>query len=138
MTALREISAYEVERNKPMPIHVHGLIQANVIVSLSKYRKKYGVVSEVTLATNPKATPDICILSSKKAIRSASESKLQEAPLITIEIQSPSQSIEVLQRKAVHQFFTMAYSPRGSLFLFSKVSESCFPTAVSNLIRTIH
>lgn len=127
MTVVREISQYEIERNKPMPTHVHGLIQANLIGLLIIYRKLFGIVSEVTLDTNPKTTPDVCVLQRRKAVRSESESKLQEAPLITIEIQSPSQSIEVLQRKVIEQYFPMGVQSAWVVIPALKGIQVLFP-----------
>jgi Uma2 family endonuclease len=127
MTAIRAISLYEVERNKPMPTHVHGVIQANLVGLLMTYRKLYGIVSEITLATNPKTTPDVCVLKQKKALRSESESKMQEAPLITIEIQSPTQSIEVLQRKAIEQYFPMGVQAAWIIIPALKGVQVLFP-----------
>lgn len=107
MTAATGISTYEIERNKPLPDPLHGLVQANIIYALGSYRKDYQIMSEVTLDTNPKTTPDVIIAQKKKLIFDEVAAKMKEAPLIAVEIQSPSQSIAALQRKTRKQYFPM-------------------------------
>ena len=101
------LSDYELERGKPLPNILHGAIQANLIFELkSHYRQSYRVVSEVTLATVPDgATPDVLVyplfpldyLTVPPARRS-------DAPLLCIEIQSPSQSLEEMIEKVARYF----------------------------------
>lgn len=102
-----EKSAYEKERNKPMPNKIHGVLQTKISYLLIKgYGEKYLFSSEVTLATQPKtSTPDICIFPKKKLDLMAVEAKETEAPTTTIEIQSPTQSIDELQKKARDLYF---------------------------------
>lgn len=121
------ISLYEVERNKPMPNELHGAVQANLIFTLAAFKNKYRILSEVTLATNPKTTPDVVIAEKKRLIRSTINSKMQEAPLITIEIQSPTQSIEVLQRKAIEQYFPMGVQAAWIVIPALKGIQVLFP-----------
>ncbi|MEM1122866.1 MAG: Uma2 family endonuclease [Bacteroidota bacterium] len=94
-------SPYEIERNKPLPNRVHGVIEANLGSLLQlNYRNRYQIALEVSLATSPDSTPDLCIFPKKKLSLKNIEAKETEAPITTIEIQSPSQSIEELQDKA--------------------------------------
>lgn len=127
MTAIREISSYEIERNKPMPNHVHGIVQANLIGLLLFFRKQFGIASEVTLATIPKTTPDVCVLAKTKASRVDTTALMQEAPIITIEIQSPSQSIEMMQRKAWEQYFPMGVQSAWIVIPSLKGIQVIFP-----------
>ena len=49
--AERKLSAYEIERNKPMPTLLHGAIQLNIGSELkTKYPKQFRLASEVTPA----------------------------------------------------------------------------------------
>ena len=102
------LSQYEIERNKPMPDYIHGLLQLQIGYLLkSAYQKQYHFLSELTLATTPNSTPDICIYPTKKVSRKNTKAKTEKAPITTIEIQSPSQSIEALQQKAWDLYFPM-------------------------------
>ena len=107
MTAIA-ISQYEIERNKPMPNETHAYIQAQLIFLLkSLYRKEFSFFSELSLATSPSSTPDICIYPKKKIAVYEVEAKTTDVPITTIEIQSPSQSIEQLIGKAQQLYFPM-------------------------------
>ena len=108
MTVATNISQYEIERNKPMPNRIHGVIQLDLGFLLKlNYQKKYQISSEVSLETTPSATPDLCIFPKKKLSLKTVKAKEEEAPITTIEIQSPSQSIEELQHKAWDLYFPM-------------------------------
>ena len=108
MTVATNLSQYEIERNKPMPNRIHGQIQGDLVFLLNlHYREKYNFSSEVSLATTPGSTPDICIFPKKKLSLKTIKAKEEEAPITTIEIQSPSQSIEELQHKACNLYFPM-------------------------------
>jgi len=66
------MSSYEIERNKPLPNRIHGVLQGDLVFLLNlQYRK---------------------------------EAKETEAPITTIEIQSPSQSPDELVKK-IHQLY---------------------------------
>lgn len=108
-TVLLPSSDYELERGKPMPDEIHAALQAQMIFLLkSLYRKAYSFRSELTLATQPTAsTPDICIYPKHKIAVNRVEAKATEPPFTTIEIQSPSQSIEELRNKAFQLYFPM-------------------------------
>jgi len=108
MTVASNLSQYEIERNKPMPNRIHGVLQADLIFLLKlDYQKKYQISSEVSLATTPNSTPDVTIFPKKKLSLKTIKAKEEEAPITTIEIQSPSQSIEELQHKAWNLYFPM-------------------------------
>ncbi len=102
----RELSPYEIERNKPVPNLTHGAIQANLIFELKlNYGNNYRVASEVSLAMLPQgSTPDI-VLYPKRSLNFVNETAKQtEPPLLAIEIQSPSQSNEQMVEKAMQYF----------------------------------
>lgn len=97
---------YETERGKPMPNRIHGVIQNWLSYLLSTvYFRQFQFASELSLATIPPTTPDICIYPKKKLNPREIEAKETEMPLTTIEILSPSQTIEQLQEKAWDIYF---------------------------------
>ncbi len=99
-------SEYETERNKPMPNRIHGKIQGKIVYLLiSKFEDKYEFSSEVTLKTVPNSTPDICIFPKKVLDWKEVEAKESEAPITTVEIISPSQSIDEMIRKILNLYF---------------------------------
>ncbi len=100
--AERELTEYEIERNKPMPNLTHGAIQINLGAELKiKYGANHLVAGEVSLATVPLgSTPDIVVYP-KRSLNYINEvAKQSEPPLLTIEIQSPSQSPDQMVEKA--------------------------------------
>ncbi|HMQ50436.1 MAG TPA: Uma2 family endonuclease [Saprospiraceae bacterium] len=97
---------YETERNKPMPNRIHGVIQTEISALLkAKYSDTYQIPSEVTLDTVPAFTPDICIFPKKQLSWKDMEAREKEMPITTIEILSPSQTIDELIRKAFEVYF---------------------------------
>ena len=82
--------SYELERGKPMPNLSHGAIQANLVFEL---KNAYRIASEVTLATQPDGTtPDVVVYPVMLLGFGDEQDKRTDAPLVCIEIQSPSQS----------------------------------------------
>ncbi|MBC7571614.1 MAG: Uma2 family endonuclease [Spirosoma sp.] len=102
----QELSAYERERGKPMPNLTHGSIQANLVFELkTAYRKQYRIASEVTLATQPDgSTPDVLLYPLMPLGFGDEPAKRSDAPLLCIEIQSPSQSLEQMVDKTIVYF----------------------------------
>ena len=97
---------YTTERNKPMPNRIHGSIQSDLIFLLrSKYNEQFDFPAEVTLDTQPASTPDILVYPKKRLDRKEIQAKEPEMPITTIEILSPSQSIEELADKAWDIYF---------------------------------
>ena len=103
----REISQYEIERGKPMPTLIHGAIQANLIIQLGvKYANQYRVASEVTLNTKPDgSTPDLVLYPAAELDYKNDPSRRLDAPLLTIEIQSPSQTTKEMVAKLEPYFY---------------------------------
>jgi Uma2 family endonuclease len=100
------LSDYEIERGKPMPNIIHGTVQ-NALGTLlhNNYGNQFIFPSELSLATTPPTTPDICIYHKKKLDVRAAEAKESKMPITTIEILSPSQTLEELQDKAWDIYF---------------------------------
>lgn len=102
-----ELSAYELERGKPMPTLLHGALQANLIVQIAvNYPTQFRVASEVALATSPQAsTPDLVLYPAGALDYKNDPSKRTDAPLLVIEIQSPSQSSKDMTDKLEPYFY---------------------------------
>lgn len=101
MEAVVDISAYELERGKPMPNAIHGSIQANLSFELKlRYRETNRIMSEVSLATTPDGTtPDVVVYPNIRLDYNNEPAKRTDPPLTCIEIQSPSQSNEEMVAK---------------------------------------
>jgi Uma2 family endonuclease len=104
--AERELSDYEIERGKPMPNLTHGAIQANILAQLIvHYGSLFRVASEVALATQPEGTTPDIVVYPKRNLNFINEiAKQTTAPLIAIEIQSPSQSSDEMIDKTFQYF----------------------------------
>lgn len=97
---------YETERGKPMPNIIHGTIQGKLNRILwNAYDEQFIFPNELSLATDPGTTPDICIYSKRKLDVREVEARETEMPLTTIEILSPSQTIDFLQSKVWNIYF---------------------------------
>ncbi len=104
------ISDYETERNKPMPNRIHGKIELEIGFQLKlNYNEKFDFATEVTLNTTPASTPDISIFHKKEEALDwkTIPAKETEVPLTTIEIVSPSQSMDEMAKKVVDIYFPM-------------------------------
>lgn len=93
---VEQLSPYELERGKPMPDTIHAAIQSNLVFELKfRYGEMYRTLSELSLATLPDGTtPDLAIYPAFVLDYEHRTAKRTDAPLVCIEIQSPSQSNE--------------------------------------------
>ncbi|MEM1124221.1 MAG: Uma2 family endonuclease [Bacteroidota bacterium] len=105
-TVTFEDANYEKERNKPLPSFNHGAIQANLSTVIKfNYRKKYRVVSELSLSLSDwSSVPDLSILPWKKLNTAVDQIKVKKPPLGVVEILSPKQSFNDLYDKAKFYF----------------------------------
>ena len=106
-TQLKQLSDYEIERNKPMPTLIHGAIQANLGFELKlNYGKLYRVASEVLLDTKPLgSTPDLILYPFGELDFKNDPPRRTDAPLLAIEIQSASQSTDDMVDKLEPYFY---------------------------------
>ncbi len=103
----REISQYEIERNKPMPSKNHSIVQGNLIFELkTRYREMYSFLSEVDILmpSKPNCVPDIAIYPKLTFDFLDDEIAMTEMPLTAIEIVSPSQSDSDILKK-INRYF---------------------------------
>lgn len=98
---LPEVSAYELERGKPMPSKNHGLIQSNLTGMLfMTYRKEYSFPTELTIHLQGKDyVPDICIYPKMIYNGLQDEIRVSEVPITAIEILSPKQGSDDIREK---------------------------------------
>ncbi len=103
---IEQPSDYELERGKPMPTTVHAAIQTNIAAELrTRYRRQYRVLTEITLATQPKdSVPDVAIYPYFQLDYQHDTASRTDAPLVAIEIISPSQSLSQMIEKAGRYF----------------------------------
>ena len=103
----RELSEYEIERNKPMPSKNHSIIQGNLITEINiSYRKNFTCMSEIdiTMPEKPNCVPDIAIYPKLEFDFWNDELSMTEMPLTAIEIVSPSQSDHDILKK-INRYF---------------------------------
>jgi Uma2 family endonuclease len=97
---------YTKEREKPMPSLNHAHVQTALAVLLFKYRKKYTVLTELSLELSQgSGTPDLALIESTPPDWSNDQIKYKEPPLLTIEILSPKQSLDDLKDKIKNVYF---------------------------------
>lgn len=103
----RELSQYELERNKPMPSKNHSIVQGNLTTEINiLYRKQFTLMPEIeiTMPSKPNCVPDIAIYPKLKFNFLDDELTMTEMPLTAIEIVSPSQSDNDIIKK-INRYF---------------------------------
>ncbi len=105
-TLAPEISAYELERGKPMPSINHSIVQLNVGFELkTRYRDQFRFMSEINIDVAGRVmVPDIGIFPRMAADMANDSIVSQQLPLTTIEILSPSQALDELIDKTTAYF----------------------------------
>ena len=122
------LSDYEIERGKPMPNIIHGTVQSSINFLLrTQFGDKFIFPNELSLATTPPTTPDICIYPKKKLDVREAEAKESKMPITTIEILSPSQTLEQLQDKAWDIYFPAGVQSAWVVVPELKVIQILFP-----------
>lgn len=132
---IEHVSDYELQRGKPIPTTTHAIIQSNLVFELrNHYHQQYRILSELTLDTPPNgSTPDVVIYPFFEAdFTKEYPARRTDAPLITVEIQSPSQSLDEMVDKANVYFDFGVKScwivqPRiKGIFVFSQPNQYLF------------
>ncbi|MEO6760178.1 MAG: Uma2 family endonuclease [Saprospiraceae bacterium] len=121
------LSQYETERNKPIPSLNHSIIQLNLGSELRlRYKNRYRIASELSLDLSDWASvPDLCLYAARPLDLQNDQVALSEPPLCTIEIISPSQSLNEMVYKAREYFQHGVQScwivllPLGNIYVFS-------------------
>jgi Uma2 family endonuclease len=96
----KSLSDYERERGKPMPSKLHSVVQKRLIIAFHPFEPPYTVLSEVTLdLEDRRVTPDLSVYDHFDVDFTEDEIRMTEAPLLTVEIASPTQGIQDLIEK---------------------------------------
>ena len=125
------LSPYEIERNKPTPSFNHSIIQANLIYEIKRgYKKRYSIASELSLDLDDwPSVPDISLYAQRPMDLRRDVIEMTEPPLCTIEIISPSQSINDLTAKAYSYFghgvqsCWLVIPPLASIYVYSSPDD---------------
>lgn len=101
METAQAMSAYELERGKPMPSQNHAVVQSSIIAALVRDAEGYSILTEVSLDLdgNP-FVPDVSIYPKLHLHPLQDEIKKTEPPVIVIEILSPTQPLDEVIKKA--------------------------------------
>ena len=121
------LSQYEIERHKPLPSLNHSIVQLNLGSELrTRYKNRYRIASELSLDLSDwSSVPDICLYPFRPLDLQNDQVAVTEPPLCTIEIISPSQSLNELLYKAREYFQHGVQScwivllPLGNIYVFS-------------------
>jgi Putative restriction endonuclease len=91
---IRQLSAYEIKRNKPLPDLIHSFLQPQIMFELHiRLGDNFSIFPELDLIMPEKtiAVPDIVIYPKMKVDFSNDILVMEEMPLTTIEIMTPPQ-----------------------------------------------
>lgn len=104
---IEQVSAYELERGKPMPTLNHAYVQSNLLAELKvRYKKTFTALSELNLSMpqRPDTVPDIAIYPKLQIDFLHDIQSMTQMPLTAIEIISPSQSNDDILAKFERYF----------------------------------
>ena len=97
MESVAELSAYELERGKPIPSRNHGKLQFRIAKAISDASKdRFDILTEVSLDLSRPVTPDIAIFPAEPSDWLEDEIKVKKPPLSVVEILSPTQGNQEL------------------------------------------
>lgn len=102
----KELSEYEIERDKPMPSILHAIVQNNLILYLNiHFGNKFRFLSEMTQKiTDKKTVPDVSVYEYFDIDWTNDSTSFDKIPLLNIEILSPEQTLTSLEIK-VRSYF---------------------------------
>lgn len=103
---VKELSAAELERVKPLPNVVHAAIQVNLAVELAaRCRERYRILAGLALPTVPVATPcDLAVYPAFSLDSKSRHARDLTSPLLCVDIDSPSQSMDKLVNRSKSYF----------------------------------
>ena len=97
MESVAELSAYELERGKPIPSKNHGKLQFRIAKAISDASEdRFDILTEVSLDLSRPVTPDIAIFPAEPSDWLEDEIKVKKPPLSVVEILSPTQGNQEL------------------------------------------
>lgn len=97
VTASDRQLTYEEERGKPMPSLQHSRVQMRLILQLGG-GTEFESLTELSLEIGQGQwrTPDVCVYLAGKLLARREQVRVAEPPLLTVEILSPTQSLQDL------------------------------------------
>jgi Uma2 family endonuclease len=96
-----ELTAYEIERGKPMPSMNHSRLQKRFLVALEVFEPVYECLPEIDIELDGKRfTPDVAVYAPMPVDWQNDVIRLHKPPLLAIEILSPKQRLSDLTDKA--------------------------------------
>jgi len=124
-------SAYEIERNKPIPSKNHAIIQTNIIVLFAiKFPENFKAISEISIEIQGKErVPDIGIFKELIYTPGNDEIRVTEKPIGVVEILSPKQALGDLVTKSVKYFeegiksYWLVLPDLRTIFVFDQPGE---------------
>ncbi len=121
-TRVIEISAYELERGKPMPSFEYSALEANLaFILMTLFRDRFNIHSELSLDLSGEyLTPDISILPKQPIDYSKKTIKYTKAPIAVIEILSPTQILADLFVK-MHRYIDLGVN---SVWIIEPMSKT--------------
>ena len=100
MQTVEALSDYERERGKPMPSKNHSFVQLYLIKALLRYEAEFSVLPELSLELDGRTlVPDISVFPKRSPDWLHDQIRVEEAPLLAIEILSPKQAMQDLTEK---------------------------------------
>lgn len=123
------LSEYEIERDKPMPSKHHAIIQGNILFLLRlQFGEKFRVLPEISLELPVRdRVPDLAIY--RPMDYGEEEIKMTEIPLGVVEILSPTQSHEELEKKRKQYFaagvqsYWLVFPDLKSVYVFRNAED---------------
>ncbi|MEM6631283.1 MAG: Uma2 family endonuclease [Bacteroidota bacterium] len=131
MASVVEKSAYEKERNKPMPSKNHAIVQTNLVIGLAKILDAdFNILTEIALSfPTGDRIPDLAIFESIDFTPGHDEIRMKVMPKGIIEILSSTQSLNDLTSKAAEYFsagvisYWLVLPDLCSIYVFSAPNE---------------
>ena len=105
MQTVEALSDYERERGKPTPSKNHSFVQFRLIVALSRYSPDFSILPELSLELGGRTlVPDVSVFPKRSPDWLHDQIRVEEAPLLAIEILSPRQAMQDLAEKFAAYF----------------------------------
>ncbi|WP_395742659.1 Uma2 family endonuclease [Prosthecobacter sp.] len=93
------VAVYQTERGKPMPGRNHAIVQSNLVAAFAQNRN-FRTMSELNLELGGwRVVPDLCVFPRTSTSFEEDVTWVTIAPLIAVEIFSPSQTLEEMTTK---------------------------------------
>lgn len=100
MQTAETLSDYERERGKPAPDAQHSVTQLGLIKALLRFDDEYSILPELSLELHGRhLVPDLSVFPKRTPDWMHDRIRVEEPPLLVIEILSPKQAMQDLMEK---------------------------------------